>query len=123
MSAKTDVENVSRLDGLKWVVVAALVFAGAVGNSYFGSESILYRAIGLVAVAIVAVAIAMQTEKGQAFWGLLRDAKAEVRKVVWPTRQETVQTTVIVVLVVLLMSLVLWGLDSLLGWIVSSLIR
>ncbi|MCL6270020.1 preprotein translocase subunit SecE [Sansalvadorimonas sp. 2012CJ34-2] len=123
MSGKTDVESVSRLDGLKWAVVVALIIAGAVGNSYFGSESILYRAIGLVAVATVAVGVALQTAKGQVFWGLLRDAKAEVRKVVWPTRQETVQTTVIVVLVVLLMSLVLWGLDSLLGWIVSSLIR
>ena len=123
MSGKTDVENVSRLDGLKWVVVVALVIAGAVGNSYFGAESVLYRAMGLVVLAAVAVAVALQTAKGQVFWGLLRDAKAEIRKVVWPTRQETVQTTVIVVLVVLFMSLVLWGLDSLLGWIVSSLIR
>lgn len=123
MSGKTDVENVSRLDGLKWLVVAVLVAGGAYGNSYFGGESILYRAIGLVILAAVAIGVALQTEKGQVFWGLLRDAKTEVRKVVWPTRQETVQTTVIVVLVVLFMSLVLWGLDSLLGWIVSSLIR
>ena len=123
MSGKADVENVSRLDGLKWVAVAILVAAGVVGNIHFGAESVLYRVIGLTVVAAIAVAIALQTAKGQVFWGLLRDAKAEVRKVVWPTRQETVQTTIIVVLVVLLMSLVLWGLDSLLGWIVSSLIR
>ena len=71
----------------------------------------------------MAIFVALQTEKGQMFWGLLRDAKAEVRKVVWPTRQETVQTTMIVVVVVLVMSLILWLLDSLLGWTVSSFIR
>ncbi len=123
MSGKTDVENVSRLDGLKWLVVAVLVACGVVGNSFFAAESILFRVIGLVVIAAMAVAVALQTDKGQAFWGLLRDAKVEVRKVVWPTRQETVQTTIIVVLVVLFMSLVLWGLDTLLGWAVSSLIR
>ncbi len=123
MSSKTDVENVSRQDSLKWLAVALLVAGGAYGNSYFADESILYRAIVLVILAVVAVYVALQTEKGQMFWGLLSDAKAEVRKVVWPTRQETVQTTVVVVLVVLFMSLVLWGLDSLLGWTVSSLIR
>ena len=109
---------------LKWLVVALLVAGGAVGNSYFGDESVLYRAIGLVVLGVVGCFVALQTEKGQCSGDCFRDAKAEVRKVVWPTRQETVQTTVIVsFLVVLLMSLVLWGLDSLLGWIVSSLIR
>lgn len=123
MSGKTDVENVSRLDGLKWLVVALLVAGGAYGNSYFAGESVLYRAIALVILGMVAIFVALQTEKGQMFWGLLRDAKAEVRKVVWPTRQETLQTTMIVIVVVLVVSLILWLLDSLLGFTVSSFIR
>ncbi len=123
MSGKTDVENVSRFDGLKWLAVALLVAGGAYGNSYFADESVLYRAIALVVLGFVALFIALQTEKGQMFGGLLRDAKAEVRKVVWPTRQETVQTTMIVIVVVLVVSLILWLLDSLLGFTVSSLIR
>lgn len=123
MSGKTDVENVSRLDGLKWLAVALLVAGGAYGNSYFAGESVLYRAIALVILGMVAIFVALKTEKGQMFWGLLRDAKVEVRKVVWPTRQETLQTTMIVIVVVLVVSLILWLLDSLLGFTVSSFIR
>jgi preprotein translocase subunit SecE len=53
---------------------------------------------------------------------LAKEARVEIRKVVWPTRQETTQTTLIVVAVVLVMSLLLWGVDSLLGWIVSLIV-
>ncbi len=122
MSGKADVESVNSFDGLKWAVVALLVVVGVGGNYYFSAESLLYRVIGLVALGVVAAVVAFQTDKGRVFWELLKDAKAEVRKVVWPTRQETVQTTLVVVAVVLIMGLVLWGLDSLLGWLVSSLI-
>ncbi len=54
-----------------------------------------------------------------AFWALIKGARTEIRKVVWPTRQETVQTTMIVVVFVVLVVLLLWGLDSFLGWLVS----
>ena len=74
------------------------------------------------AFPVVAAFIALQTAKGQAFFGLLKDARTEIRKVVWPTRQETTQTTLIVVAVVLVMALLLWGLDSLLGWLVSTIV-
>lgn len=122
MSGNSDSAASSRLDGLKWAFVAILVAAGVYGNSYFSAESLLLRVVGLLAVAVVAGFIALQTVKGGAFWTLLKEAKTEIRKVVWPTRQETVQTTLIVVAVVLLMGLILWGLDSLLGWMISSLI-
>jgi len=112
----------SKLDGLKWVVVVALVAAGVVGNSMFADESLLYRVLALVALALVAGLVALQTAKGKAFFHLFKEAKNEIRRVVWPTRQETLQTTAIVVLTVLLVGLALWGLDSLLGWLVSSAI-
>ena len=66
--------------------------------------------------------VALQTAKGQSFFNLVKEARIEIRKVVWPTRQETTQTTLMVVAVVLVMALLLWGLDSLLGWIVSSIV-
>lgn len=110
------------LDNLKWLVVVLLVAAGVGGNFYFGNESLLYRVLALVALAVVAGLIALQTARGAAFWKLAKEARMEIRKVVWPTRQETTQTTLVVVAFVLLMALILWGLDSLLGWLVSRII-
>ena len=112
----------SRFDTVKWVLVAALVAAGVYGNSYFADESLLYRVLGLLALALVAGFIALQTSQGAAFWALARESRTEIRKVVWPTRQEAVQTTLIVVGFVILVALMLWGLDSLLGWLVSLVI-
>jgi preprotein translocase subunit SecE len=108
-----------RFDTVKWVVVAVLVAVAVVGNSYFADQSLLYRVLGIVALAAVAGLVALQTAKGAAFWTLVKGARTEIRKVVWPTRQETVQTTMIVVAFVVLVALLLWGLDSFLGWLVS----
>ena len=89
------------------------------GNVYYADQSLLYRVVGLLVVAIVAGFIAVQTIQGAAFWKLAKEARTEIRKVVWPTRQETTQTTMIVVAFVFVMALILWGLDTLLGWLVS----
>lgn len=121
MSIKAEAKE-SRFDALKWLVVVVLVVIGVVANHYFAAQSILYRVVGLLVLAAVAAFVALQTAKGQAFFGLLKDARTEIRKVVWPTRQETTQTTLIVVAVVLVMALLLWGLDSLLGWLVSTIV-
>ena len=121
MTVKAEAKG-SRFDLLKWLVVAALVVVGVVGNQFFSGEPILYRVLGLLAIAAIAAFVGLQTAKGQAFFGLAKEARVEIRKVVWPTRQETTQTTLIVVAVVLVMALVLWGLDSLLGWLVSMIV-
>jgi preprotein translocase subunit SecE len=121
MTVKAEAKE-SRFDLLKWLVVAALVVVGVVGNQFFSGEPILYRVLGLLALAAVAASVGLQTAKGQAFFGLAKEARVEIRKVVWPTRQETTQTTLIVVAVVLVMALLLWGLDSLLGWLVSMIV-
>ena len=120
MSAKA--ENASRLDGLKWSIVALLVAVGVGGNTYFSGESLLYRVIALSVLASVAAFIAYRTEKGAAFFELLKGARTEIRKVVWPTRQESTQTTLIVVAFVVVAALILWGLDTLLGWLASMVI-
>ncbi|TVP87655.1 MAG: preprotein translocase subunit SecE [Pseudomonadaceae bacterium] len=119
----TKVENHdSRLDTIKWVLVTALVVVGVVGNYLYSSEPVLYRAIVLIVLGAIAGLIALQTAKGKTFWALLKEARIEIRKVVWPTRPETIQTTLIVLAVVLVMALLLWGLDTLLGWIISFFI-
>ncbi len=116
MSVET---TASRFDAVKWTVVIALLAVAIVGNSYYSDQSLLYRVLGILAVSGVAGLVAMQTAKGAAFWALVKGSRTEIRKVVWPTRQETVQTTMIVVGFVLLVALLLWGLDSFLGWLVS----
>jgi preprotein translocase subunit SecE len=116
MSVET---TASRFDTVKWIVVFALVAVAVVGNSYFADQSLLYRVLGIVAIALVAGLIALQTAKGATCWSLVKGSRTEIRKVVWPTRQETVQTTMIVVAFVLLVALLLWGLDAFLGWLVS----
>jgi len=121
MNAKAESKD-SRLDIAKWLLVTVLVAVAVVGNQYFAAEPILYRVLGIVVLAAVAGFVALQTVKGGAFFTLVKEARAEMRKVVWPTRQETTQTTLIVVAVVLVMALLLWGLDSLLGWLVSLIV-
>lgn len=121
MNAKAENKD-SRLDILKWSAAAILVAVAVVGNQYFSAEPLLYRVLGIVVLAVAAAFVALQTAKGGAFFALVKDARTEIRKVVWPTRQETTQTTLIVVAVVLVMALLLWGLDSLLGWLVSLIV-
>ncbi len=121
MSAVTE-ENQGNLDGLKWLLVLLFVGGAAYGNYYFGAEPLLYRVLGVVAAVIVAAFIALKTAKGSSFWALVKGAQTEARKVVWPTRQERNQTTLVVVAVVLLMALILWGLDALFGWLASLII-
>ncbi|MFR0675528.1 preprotein translocase subunit SecE [Enterobacterales bacterium AW_CKDN230030176-1A_HGKHYDSX7] len=121
MTTKTEAQE-SRFDLFKWLAVVALVVIGVVGNQYYSAAPILYRVLALLALAAVAGFIALQTTKGKAFFTLAKEARTEIRKVVWPTRQETTQTTLIVVVVVLVMALLLWGLDSLLGWLVSLIV-
>jgi len=119
----TSVENkAGSLDWLKWLVVIALLAGGVFANWYYQDEMLLMRVAGLLATAAVAILLALQTEKGRAIWALLKESRAEVRRVVWPTNQETTQTTLVVIAIVFVFALILWGLDSLLGWIVSSII-
>ncbi len=121
MSSKAEATS-SPLNVLKWCLVVALIAAGVVGNQYYADQSMLYRVLGLVALGAVAIAVALSTSQGVAFSTLVKEARIEIRKVVWPTRPETLQTTFIVLAVVLVAALILWGLDSILGWLASLII-
>jgi preprotein translocase subunit SecE len=112
----------SKLDPILWIAVIALVAAGVYGNSYFANESVLYRVLGLLVLAGIAGWLASRTAKGKAFIQLGLEARTEIRKVVWPTRQETQSTTFIVVAVVFLVALILWAVDSLLSWLITMVV-
>ena len=111
-------EKQFRLDWLKWLVVLLLVGGAIYANWYFSAESVLYRVLGLVAAMGLAGLVASLTAKGKTIIELSVGARTEWR-VVWPTKQERNQTTLIVVAVILLMALILWGIDSLLSWVAS----
>ena len=116
------VQSTSRFDVLKWLVVFVLIAIGVVGNQYYSAESLRYRVLALVGLAIVAALVALQTDRGRRFATLLKEARVEIRKVVWPTRPELVQTTAIVVVFVLVVALLLWGMDSLISLLVAEFI-
>ena len=123
MSAKANTqEDNYPLNWLRWLVAAVLVAGGIFANSYYGDAPLLYRVVGLVAVAAVALFVVINTRQGSSVWAIVKESRTELRKVVWPTRQETHQTTLIVVVLVIIMALILWGLDSLFGWLASLII-
>lgn len=109
------------LDTAKLALALLIVIAALAGFYFFADYSMLYRVLGLLAAIGVSVAIALRTGKGRQIWGYFHEAQIEVRKVVWPTRQETVQTTLIVIIMVIIVALILWGLDALLGWLIGML--
>jgi preprotein translocase subunit SecE len=120
MNAKA--ESAGNMDSLKWILVVLLIAAGVAGNSYFSDIALPYRVLALMVMTVVSLFVAVQTERGAEFWQLAKDARTEIRKVVWPTRTEATQTTLVVVAIVLIAALILWALDSILGWIVSQFI-
>ena len=90
-----------KLDTFKLGLALLIIVAGLVCFYLFDDYSLLFRVIGLLVGVGISVAIALQTVKGKEIWGYFRDAQIEVRKVVWPTRQETIQTTLIVIVMVI----------------------
>lgn len=126
MSVHTE-EQGSSLDTVKLVIAIALLFLGIVGFYYFESwqgqpVSLLLRVLSLLAIIGVAVAVALSSLSGKRLLGFMKDSRLEVRKMVWPTRAETLQTTLMVMVIVLILSIFLWGVDSLLGWGVKSML-
>lgn len=118
MSANT--ENASTpVDLLKWFIVIGLLVLAIAGNHIYEETSVLVRALGVVVAVVVALLVASTTNKGSQFVSFAKESRTEVRKVVWPTRQETTQTTIIVMVAVVIMSLLLWMLDGIIVRVVS----
>ena len=115
-------QTTSGLDTVKLMTALLVLIAGVVAFYYFEDESQLLRVIGMLALAVTAFFIVSTTDIGRRGLGFVRDAKVEVRKVVWPTRTETTQTTIAVLIMVFLVAIMLWLIDMTLGWGVRSLL-
>ena len=119
MSTKAETDT-STLDTVKLAAAVAILMGALVAFYYYADVSKLARVVGMIAAVGVAAAIALQTDKGRTIASFVKEAQIEVRKVVWPTRQETVQTTLVVMVVVVIVAIFLWLLDMALGGIVSQ---
>lgn len=113
----TQVEaSASVFDVVKQVFSVIFVVAGVAAFYYFSEIPLLYRVLGLVLVVLVVVGVALTTDMGRNVWSFILESKLEVRKVIWPTREETFRTTLLVFAMVFIVGLILWLLDMFLFW-------
>lgn len=115
------VNSSSKANQLVWIVALALIASGLSANYYFSDYSLLVRTVGLLVVLAAAVFLAFKTTQGQQFKVLWQEAVIEVRKVVWPTKKETMQSVFAVLAMVTVMGLLLWMVDAMLLRIVAWL--
>lgn len=109
----------STMDTVKLGASLLILVAGIYAFYHFAEQSLLLRVLGLLALVGVAVFVALQSKQGKTAWSFAVDSRTEVRKVVWPSRQETLQTTLIVFVMVLLLGIFLWLVDMLLAYILK----
>ena len=118
MSAtKTESNGPGVLETLKMLVAAAIVVAGVTAYYYFPDVSVAIRAAGVVLAVAAGIGVFMTSERGQALWRFIQSSRVELRKVVWPNRQETTQTAIAVFIFVVVMALFFWALDMFLLWV------
>ncbi|WP_321326033.1 preprotein translocase subunit SecE [Thiomicrorhabdus sp.] len=113
--------NSSSLDTVKMVLSLLVLVGSLVGYYMFPDVHPVIRVLGVVVGAAIAIFILYQTSVGKSWFHYLSLAKREVRQVVWPTRPETVQMTLIVFVVVILMGIFLWLVDMFFLWAVKLL--
>ncbi|MRX28727.1 preprotein translocase subunit SecE [Kangiella sp. HZ709] len=121
MSAQATEEK-SMLDSVKWLVAIALLIGGIVGFNHFSEQPTYLRTLMVLGGLVLAIAVVMTTAKGKSLWQFIKESRTELRKVIWPTSNETVRTTIAVLFMVILLGLFLWGFDSLVVWVVDPII-
>jgi len=110
MNSKTETQQGS-IDIFKFLLALGILTISLVGFYYYSEAPKIFRVLGILAGIIVSLVIVSQTSKGRQAIDFVRDAQVEVRKIVWPTRQETTQTTLFVIIVVIIFAILLWVLD------------
>ena len=121
MILKAENQEDPRLDWLKWLVAIVLLLAGLLGNHYYSAISMPLRMLGWLAIVVVAAFVAAKTRRGKWVVEFFRESRQELRKVVWPIREEIIQTTLVVAAMVIILALLLWGMDGILVWLIGWL--
>lgn len=121
MALRSQHQGSINYDWLKWLIVAILLIGGLAANYYYDNQPWPLRLLGWLFLLAAVVAVVLQTRQGKQVMGFVRESRMELRKVFWPTRQETVQTTLVVAAMVIILALMLWGIDSFLMWLIGWL--
>jgi preprotein translocase subunit SecE len=115
MDTKVETEK-TVLDTLKLLVAGGVLLGGVVGYYNYPDVPGVVRALGVMVALAIAIVIALQSVQGQALWRFVQGSRVEMRKVVWPTREEAIQTTIAVLVFALIMGVFFWLLDLFLLW-------
>ena len=119
---ETSVEKSKGLNIFLWLLTVAIIAASAFGNIYFQDQySTPIRVVAVIVLLLISLGVAATTNQGRKALGFFQDARTELRRIVWPSRPEATQTTFIVVGVTVFVSLILWGLDSIIVSIITFL--
>ena len=110
------------LDIIKLLLAAGLLVGGLYSYYYFLEIALAIRVLMVLGGLAAGIAIAMTSTQGLRLWAFIQGARIEIRKVVWPTKQETTQTAIAVFVFTLVMALFFWGLDSFLLWLTRTLV-
>ena len=103
------------------ILSIAVLITGMVLFYYYSDVRLFYRVVGMISIVILSAFIAYQSDFGKLVYSYVTDSKVELKKVTWPTKQETTQTTLGVIFVVIIVGILLWLFDMLLGWAVGTL--
>jgi preprotein translocase subunit SecE len=121
MSEQQEAAQASGLDKAKLALAIVLIVGGIVAYYWFENQSAWLRTAYVLIGTAAALALAWQTRIGRATLSFIMSSRNEVRKMVWPTRQETMQTTLFVMLTVLIVGVFMWLLDLGLFWALSGI--
>jgi len=108
-------ESATALDAAKLAAGVVIVAAGVAGFYLLDSQPIWLRWIIVLAALVLGALVGLQSYQGKTLWAFVQSARIELRKVVWPNRQETMQVTIVVFVMVVALGLFFWGLDTVLG--------
>jgi preprotein translocase subunit SecE len=117
MNAKSDITTeTSALDKVKIVLAIAIVIGGVAGYYTYETAPAVVRIGAVIFSLAVAIGVFMTTDTGRQLWRFIQGSRVELRKVVWPNRQETTQTTLVIIFFVIIMGIFFWLLDMFLAW-------
>jgi preprotein translocase subunit SecE len=108
-------ENATATDALKLAAGVVVLAAGIVGFYMLSDWPIWLRWIIVLAALVIGSLVSLQSFQGKTFWSFVQSSRIELRKVVWPNRQETMQVTLVVFVMIVVLGLFFWGVDTLLA--------